>query len=81
MLRRGFPISRSRGKSSGYWSARKRLHGQSGFVQRASIQFKMFGLPADHGDPFDRMPMATALAEDVPIVVRDREFTKYKDFG
>jgi PIN domain nuclease of toxin-antitoxin system len=35
-------------------------------------------LPAHHGDPFDRMLIATALAEDIAIVARDREFRKYK---
>jgi len=37
--------------------------------------FKLFGLPAHHGDPFDRTLIATALAEDVAI---DHEFKKYK---
>lgn len=39
---------------------------------------RLFGLPAHHGDPFDRMLIATALAEDVAIVAMDREFRKYK---
>lgn len=39
---------------------------------------RLFGLPAYHGDPFDRMLIATALAEDVAIVAGDREFKKYK---
>ena len=40
--------------------------------------FKLFGLPAHHNDPFDRMLIATALAEDISIAARDREFRKYK---
>ena len=44
----------------------------------AAHAFRVFGLPPHHGDPFDRMLIATALAEDVAIVARDREFTKYK---
>lgn len=38
---------------------------------------KLFGLPAHHSDPFDRMLIAIALAEDVSIVANDREFRKY----
>ncbi len=44
----------------------------------AEHSFKLFGLPAHHKDPFDRMLIATALAEDVSLVARDREFKKYK---
>lgn len=44
----------------------------------AGHSFKLFGLPAHHHDPFDRMLIATALAEDISIVARDREFKKYK---
>lgn len=44
----------------------------------AEHSLKLFGLPAHHGDPFDRMLVAAALAEDIPIVARDREFKKYK---
>lgn len=38
----------------------------------------LFSLPAHHHDPFDRALIAIALAENVPIVARDREFKKYK---
>jgi PIN domain nuclease of toxin-antitoxin system len=44
----------------------------------AEHSFRLFGLPAHHSDPFDRMLIATALAEDIPIVARDREFKSYK---
>lgn len=44
----------------------------------AEHSFKLFGLPAHHGDPFDRMLIATALVEDVAIVASDREFKRYK---
>ena len=44
----------------------------------AGHSFKLFGLPPHHGDPFDRMLIATALAEDVAIVAGDREFQKYE---
>ncbi|HWE07018.1 MAG TPA: type II toxin-antitoxin system VapC family toxin [Rhizomicrobium sp.] len=44
----------------------------------AEHSLRLFGLPAHHGDPFDRMLIATALAEDVAIVASDREFKRYK---
>jgi PIN domain nuclease of toxin-antitoxin system len=44
----------------------------------AEHSFRLFGLPAHHSDPFDRMLIATALAEDISVVARDREFKKYK---
>lgn len=37
----------------------------------------MFDLPLHHRDPFDRMLIATALSEDVPIVSLDSEFKAY----
>jgi PIN domain nuclease of toxin-antitoxin system len=39
---------------------------------------RMFDLPLHHRDPFDRMLIATALSEDVPIVSSDSEFKKYR---
>lgn len=39
---------------------------------------KMFSVPAHHGDPFDRMLIATALHEEVPLVGSDREYVKYQ---
>lgn len=39
---------------------------------------QLFELPLLHREPFDRMLIATALAEDVPLVSIDREFPKYK---
>lgn len=39
---------------------------------------RMFDLPLHHRDPFDRMLIATALSEGVPVVGRDREFRKYR---
>jgi PIN domain nuclease of toxin-antitoxin system len=35
------------------------------------------GLPWIHKDPFDRMLVATALAQDLPIVTRDRRVADY----
>jgi PIN domain nuclease of toxin-antitoxin system len=37
----------------------------------------VFGFPHHHGDPFDRLLIAQALAENLTILTADREFTKY----
>jgi PIN domain nuclease of toxin-antitoxin system len=39
---------------------------------------RLYGLPPHHRDPFDRMLIATALAEDIPLIGSDRQFKKYK---
>ncbi|HEY6990613.1 MAG TPA: type II toxin-antitoxin system VapC family toxin [Bryobacteraceae bacterium] len=39
---------------------------------------RMFDLPLHHRDPFDRMLIATALSEDIPIVSGDTEFKRYR---
>jgi PIN domain nuclease of toxin-antitoxin system len=40
--------------------------------------YRLFTLPMHHPDPFDRMIIATALVEDVPLVGGDRQFARYK---
>jgi PIN domain nuclease of toxin-antitoxin system len=44
----------------------------------AGHAFRLFGLPVHHSDPFDRLLIATALEEDIPVVAKDAEFRKYK---
>jgi PIN domain nuclease of toxin-antitoxin system len=39
---------------------------------------RLYGLPRHHRDPFDRMLIATALAEDIPLIGSDRQFKRYK---
>lgn len=39
--------------------------------------YRLFTLPMHHGDPFDRMIIATALVEDLPLVGGDRQFAHY----
>ncbi len=39
---------------------------------------RLFDLPLHHRDPFDRMLIATALSEGVPILSADREFKRYR---
>ena len=34
---------------------------------------------ADHRDPFDRLILATALAEEMPLVSADGNFSRYRD--
>lgn len=40
---------------------------------------QMFSLPLHHRDPFDRMILATAIAEKLPIVTGDRIFRRYSE--
>ena len=37
----------------------------------------LFSLPQHHRDPFDRMILATALSEGLPVVTGDRIFRRY----
>ncbi len=37
----------------------------------------LYGLPAIHKDPFDRMLIAQAMAENLELVTTDREIPKY----
>ena len=39
---------------------------------------ELMALPVHHRDPFDRMLIGQALAEDVPVMTCDKEFRKYK---
>ena len=41
--------------------------------------FELFSLPPHHRDPFDRMILATAIAEQLPIVSGDGVFRRYSD--
>ena len=38
----------------------------------------VFGLPAIHQDPFDRLLIAQSRLEDIPIVTSDSEMARYK---
>lgn len=38
---------------------------------------RLTSLPRHHGDPFDRMLVAQALAEDLPLVTADAIFRQY----
>jgi PIN domain nuclease of toxin-antitoxin system len=38
---------------------------------------RLYDLPPIHKDPFDRMLIAQAIAEDLDLVTTDREIPKY----
>lgn len=40
--------------------------------------YRMFSLPLHHRDPFDRMIIATAVEEGVPLIGADRQFRRYR---
>lgn len=40
--------------------------------------YRLFRLPLHHRDPFDRMLIATAYEEAMPVVGADRQFRKYR---
>lgn len=42
---------------------------------------RLYDLPQHHREPFDRMLIATALTENLPLITSDRQFDKYKDIG
>ena len=44
----------------------------------AQHAYTMFQLPLLHRDPFDRMLIAVAIAENMPIASGDRQFPKYR---
>ncbi len=39
---------------------------------------RLFDLPLHHKDPFDRLIISTALADDIPVISCDAQFRKYK---
>ncbi len=45
---------------------------------QACHAYRMFDLKLHHKDPFDRMLIATALSEDVPLMSGDLAFKSYK---
>jgi PIN domain nuclease of toxin-antitoxin system len=46
-------------------------------VKREHV-LRLFRLPLHHSDPIDRILIAVALAEDIPIVGGDRLFARYQ---
>jgi PIN domain nuclease of toxin-antitoxin system len=43
------------------------------------ITYHQIPLHDDHRDPFDRLILATALAEQMPIISADDKFKRYQD--
>lgn len=48
---------------------------------KPSHAMRLFDLPLHHTDPFDRMLIATALTEKLPLVGGDEYFPAYKPEG
>src|SRR5271168_1729441 len=45
----------------------------------AEHALQLFDLPLHHRDPFDRLIIAQAHAEEIPVVTSDRDFRLYRD--
>jgi PIN domain nuclease of toxin-antitoxin system len=43
----------------------------------AEHAWQVRGLPRHHGDPFDRLLIAQAQVEDIPLVTHDRQLERY----
>ena len=49
-------------------------------VSLAHIQaYRQIPFHTDHRGPFDRLILATALAEQMPIISADEKFSRYRD--
>ena len=44
----------------------------------AAHAYRLFDLPFHHADPFDRLIIAQALAEGIPVVTSDEKFRLYR---
>jgi PIN domain nuclease of toxin-antitoxin system len=44
----------------------------------ADHAFRLFDLPQHHYDPFDRLIIAQALSEEIPLISSDRKFSLYE---
>jgi PIN domain nuclease of toxin-antitoxin system len=40
--------------------------------------YRLFPLPWHHKDPWDRLLIATALTENIPLIGRDKQFKQYE---
>jgi len=59
----------------------ERVIAEAGFVQRLTTFSdcrRLATLPAIHRDPFDRMLVAQALEDGIPIVTRDETIAQYQ---
>ena len=43
----------------------------------AAHAWAVSGLPSVHGDPFDRLLVAQAIAENIPLITHDRQLERY----
>ena len=56
-------------KSNEYWTLR------NGFTEKQLLAYEK--LPLHHRDPFDRILIAQAQSENLTIITKDRNFSKY----
>lgn len=47
---------------------------------RHLLKYDYIPLHPEHRDPFDRLILATALEENLPVISADKKFTWYPDF-
>ena len=50
----------------------------SSYPLRRQHADQLFDLPMHHKDPFDRMIIATALSDGLPVISENRQFRSYK---
>lgn len=52
--------------------------GIASYPVRPNHADRLFELPLHHKDPFDRLIVAIALSDGLPLISRDSEFRKYR---
>lgn len=65
------------GDPRGWWSEAIDQLGASPLPLRPEHVSRVYTLPAVHKDPFDRMLIAQAIAEDLDLVTTDRKIVQY----
>ena len=60
-----------------YVADRIRLHGFSALPIEISHTLQAYELPPIHADPFDRLLVAQAMAEAIPLLTADKQLTAY----
>jgi PIN domain nuclease of toxin-antitoxin system len=65
------------GSSVAYIRDEMNAYGMEFLPIRYEHILQLEALPAHHGDPFDRLLIAQAIAESLPILTHDRKFSLY----
>jgi PIN domain nuclease of toxin-antitoxin system len=66
------------GSSVGYIRDEMEAYGMELLPIRYQHFLQLEALPAHHGDPFDRLIVAQAVAESLPILTHDRKLSRYQ---